>query len=160
MPLAFYSFQNVVGDSAAELDPAAIPTHGQDCTRGKHERTTPDTASWLIVDSNPIPGGLASTDVTAEGFLFDVGGHVIFSHYQFFDGVLREALPQPDDWFERQRTLQYRYALQKPCASYSDSRLFQIFKPLFYPSTNVIGVGVRGVHPKRIGDKHWVSLLL
>ena len=27
-------------------------------------------------------GGLACTDVTPEGFLFDMGGHVIFSHYK------------------------------------------------------------------------------
>ena len=25
--------------------------------------------SWLILDSNQIPGGLASTDVTKEGFV-------------------------------------------------------------------------------------------
>ncbi|KAG9619394.1 hypothetical protein KCU64_g22244, partial [Aureobasidium melanogenum] len=24
--------------------------------------------SWMIVDSNEVPGGLASTDVTPEGF--------------------------------------------------------------------------------------------
>jgi protoporphyrinogen oxidase len=34
---------------------------------------------YLIVDAADAPGGLASTDVTHEGFLFDVGGHVIFS---------------------------------------------------------------------------------
>lgn len=28
-----------------------------------------DTASWMIVDSNETPGGLASTDVTPEGFV-------------------------------------------------------------------------------------------
>ena len=33
-------------------------------------------------------GGLACTDVTPEGFLFDMGGHVIFSHYQYFDELL------------------------------------------------------------------------
>jgi hypothetical protein len=26
--------------------------------------------------------------VTPEGFLFDMGGHVIFSHYQYFDELL------------------------------------------------------------------------
>lgn len=30
---------------------------------------TEDNASWLIVDSNETPGGLASTDVTPEGFV-------------------------------------------------------------------------------------------
>jgi hypothetical protein len=28
-----------------------------------------DGPSWLIVDSNETPGGLASTDVTDEGFV-------------------------------------------------------------------------------------------
>jgi len=62
-----------------------------------------NTKSWLIVDSNEIPGGLASTDVTPEGFLFDVGGHVIFSHYKYFDDCIDEALPKENDWYTHQR---------------------------------------------------------
>jgi protoporphyrinogen oxidase len=62
-----------------------------------------DGPSWMIVDSNEIPGGLASTDVTDEGFLYDVGGHVIFSHYKYFDDCIDEALPNDDDWFTHQR---------------------------------------------------------
>ena len=58
---------------------------------------------FLILDSNPIPGGLASTDETPEGFLFDVGGHVIFSHYSYFDDTISRALPHPDDWYSHQR---------------------------------------------------------
>jgi protoporphyrinogen oxidase len=48
-------------------------------------------------------GGLASTDVTPEGFLYDVGGHVIFSHYKYFDDVIHEALPREEDWYTHQR---------------------------------------------------------
>lgn len=59
--------------------------------------------SWLLVDSSSKPGGLATTDTTAEGFLFDVGGHVIFSHYSYFDDCLDEALPAADDWLTHQR---------------------------------------------------------
>ncbi|KAF2147118.1 uncharacterized protein K452DRAFT_347947 [Aplosporella prunicola CBS 121167] len=62
-----------------------------------------DSASWLIVDSNKTPGGLASTDVTPEGFLYDVGGHVIFSHYKYFDDCIDEALPKESDWYTHQR---------------------------------------------------------
>ncbi|KAK7420779.1 hypothetical protein QQX98_002583 [Neonectria punicea] len=68
-----------------------------------------NSVSWLIVDSNETPGGLASTDTTPEGFLFDVGGHVIFSHYKYFDDVLNEALPKPMDWYEHQRISYVRY---------------------------------------------------
>ena len=39
-------------------------------------------------------GGLACTDVTPEGFLFDMGGHVIFSHYAYFDDLLDAAVRQ------------------------------------------------------------------
>ncbi|BCR86172.1 protoporphyrinogen/coproporphyrinogen oxidase [Aspergillus chevalieri] len=68
-----------------------------------------NSASWLIIDSNEKPGGLASTDVTPEGFLFDVGGHVIFSHYKYFDDCLEEALPRDEDWYEHQRVSYVRY---------------------------------------------------
>ncbi|KAA6414527.1 MAG: UDP-galactopyranose mutase [Lasallia pustulata] len=62
-----------------------------------------DGPSWMIIDSNETPGGLASTDVTPEGFLYDVGGHVIFSHYKYFDDVIDEALPKEEDWYTHQR---------------------------------------------------------
>ncbi|KAK1250486.1 hypothetical protein MKX08_010489 [Trichoderma sp. CBMAI-0020] len=65
--------------------------------------------SWLIVDSSHKAGGLAGTDVTPEGFLYDVGGHVIFSHYKYFDDCLDEALPKDDDWFVHQRISYVRY---------------------------------------------------
>jgi flavin-dependent dehydrogenase len=48
-----------------------------------------DAAAPLQADE---AGGLACTDCTAEGFLFDMGGHVIFSHYQYFDALLDAAV--------------------------------------------------------------------
>ncbi|UPK89957.1 hypothetical protein LCI18_000892 [Fusarium solani-melongenae] len=65
--------------------------------------------SWLIVDSSDKAGGLAGTDVTPEGFLYDVGGHVIFSHYKYFDDCIDEALPKEDDWYTHQRISYVRY---------------------------------------------------
>ncbi|KAK5131574.1 hypothetical protein LTR08_000829 [Meristemomyces frigidus] len=68
-----------------------------------------DGPSWMIIDTTDIPGGLASTDVTPEGFLYDVGGHVIFSHYQYFDDCINEALPNESDWYTHQRISYVRY---------------------------------------------------
>ncbi|KAI9855451.1 MAG: hypothetical protein M1824_006130 [Vezdaea acicularis] len=62
-----------------------------------------DGPSWMLVDSNETPGGLASTDVTPEGFLYDVGGHVIFSHYKYFDDCIDQALPNDEDWYTHER---------------------------------------------------------
>ena len=41
--------------------------------------------------------------------LYDVGGHVIFSHYQYFDDCLDEALPNSEDWYFHQRISYVRY---------------------------------------------------
>jgi hypothetical protein len=40
--------------------------------------------------------------------------------------------------------------------SMGDATLQQMCRPLFYSSTNVIGVDIRGQRPGRIGDKCWV----
>jgi protoporphyrinogen oxidase len=47
-------------------------------------------------------GGLACTAVTPQGFLFDMGGHVIFSHWEFFDQLL-DAAVGADGWNTLQR---------------------------------------------------------
>ena len=54
------------------------------------------STSYLVLDAMDDAGGLASTDTTAEGFLFDRGGHVIFSHYSYFDQALKQALPKDE----------------------------------------------------------------
>ncbi len=38
-----------------------------------------------------------------------------------------------------------------------DKKLIDLSKDLFYSSTHVVGVGVRGERPERIGDKCWVK---
>jgi hypothetical protein len=49
-------------------------------------------------------GGLAMTDVTPEGFLFDMGGHVIFSHYDYFDQIIDAAVGTgPEHWAVHER---------------------------------------------------------
>jgi protoporphyrinogen oxidase len=39
-----------------------------------------------------------------------------------------------------------------------NQELINLSKGLFYSSTHVIGVGIRGERPERIGDKCWVSI--
>ncbi|KAJ4421746.1 hypothetical protein N0V82_003590 [Gnomoniopsis sp. IMI 355080] len=98
-------FANVAGSNVDVLVIGAGPT-GLGAAKRLQQL---NNASWLIVDSNETPGGLASTDVTPEGFLFDVGGHVIFSHYKYFDDCLNEALPKSTDWYTHQRISYVRY---------------------------------------------------
>ena len=43
---------------------------------------------FLILESCSNPGGLASTETDDAGFLWDMGGHVIFSHYKYFHDLL------------------------------------------------------------------------
>ncbi|MEW5306695.1 MAG: hypothetical protein WDW36_009143 [Sanguina aurantia] len=59
---------------------------------------------WLLIDQSPEAGGLACTDITPQGFLFDMGGHVIFSHWDYFDQLIDAAVGTgPEAWNTLQR---------------------------------------------------------
>lgn len=48
-------------------------------------------------------------------------------------------------------------AVDQLAETMGDAKLQKSLKPLYYSSTNVIGVGIRGKRPDRIGDKCWAS---
>ncbi len=41
--------------------------------------------NFLMVDRHPYAGGLAHSFTDADGFTWDIGGHVMFSHYEYYD---------------------------------------------------------------------------
>ena len=53
-----------------------------------------------ILEQEIKPGGLAMSHKDENGFTWDNGGHVVFSHYKYFDYVLDKALSQ---WNQRKR---------------------------------------------------------
>jgi protoporphyrinogen oxidase len=57
--------------------------------------------NWTLVDSAFQAGGLAASIVDPQGFVWDKGGHVIFSHYDYFDQLLDMLLG--DEWVEHMR---------------------------------------------------------
>ncbi|KPI83731.1 UDP-galactopyranose mutase (GLF) [Leptomonas seymouri] len=57
-------------------------------------------ANYHLYDASATPGGLSRTVTDENGFLWDMGGHVIFSHYAYFDDVMNLAL---QDWNTLQR---------------------------------------------------------
>jgi protoporphyrinogen oxidase len=57
---------------------------------------------WQIVEAAPEPGGLATSFLDDKGFTWDIGGHVQFSHYEYFDRAMVEFLGA-DGWLHHQR---------------------------------------------------------
>ena len=63
--------------------------------------------NWMLIDAFAEAGGLACTDITPEGFLYDMGGHVIFSHYRYFDELIEAAVGKGDEhWAVHERVSQ------------------------------------------------------
>jgi protoporphyrinogen oxidase len=58
-------------------------------------------ANWRLVEAADSAGGLASSVLDDAGFTWDLGGHVLFSHWRYFDALMREALG--DAWVEHER---------------------------------------------------------
>ncbi len=56
---------------------------------------------FLVVETTDHPGGLATSYLDEQGFTWDVGGHVVHSHYDYFDAVFKKALGK--DTYQHQR---------------------------------------------------------
>ncbi len=62
---------------------------------------------WLILEREDHAGGLASSVVDPAGFTWDLGGHVVFSHFGEFDALLAEAMG--DDVLDHDRSSYVRF---------------------------------------------------
>ncbi len=58
-------------------------------------------SDWMLLEQAGRLGGLASSEVDSQGFVWDLGGHVLFSHYEYFDKLLDDLLE--GEWIEHQR---------------------------------------------------------
>ncbi|HEY7534335.1 MAG TPA: FAD-dependent oxidoreductase [Thermodesulfobacteriota bacterium] len=57
--------------------------------------------NWKIYEKNTYLGGHASSQTDENGFVWDEGGHVIFSHYSYFDDLIDKLLGK--DYLEHMR---------------------------------------------------------
>jgi len=57
--------------------------------------------NWQIFERNDYVGGLSASFKDDKGFTWDVGGHVLFSHYEYFDLLLDNILGR--DYIEHNR---------------------------------------------------------
>ena len=64
-----------------------------------HEKGHQD---WLLLEAENKFGGLAMSFKDEQGFTWDLGGHVQFSHYDTFDRYMDQALGK-DGWYTHQR---------------------------------------------------------
>lgn len=48
--------------------------------------------NFKIFDRNPYIGGLAHSFVDPQGFTWDIGGHVMFSHYTYYDQCFEKLM--------------------------------------------------------------------
>ena len=53
--------------------------------------------NWTLYEKHDYVGGHASSHVDAHGFVWDEGGHVIFSHYPYFDKLIDDMLGQAEN---------------------------------------------------------------
>jgi protoporphyrinogen oxidase len=63
---------------------------------------------WTIYERAPHVGGLASSHTDAAGFTYDIGGHVMFSHYEYFDRLVDRLLGEDHTTLMRESWIRMR----------------------------------------------------
>src|SRR3712207_3004860 len=77
---------------------------GLGCAR---ELTKLGHENWQVFERSNRPGGLAASVVDPQGFTWDHGGHVVFSHYGEFDKLLEDVMG--DDVYAHDRSSYIRF---------------------------------------------------
>ena len=73
---------------------------GRELTRLGHD-------NWKLFEKADHAGGHASSVVDPQGFTWDLGGHVVFSHYGEFDKILEEEMGE--DVYHHERSSYIRF---------------------------------------------------
>ncbi|HEX8343466.1 MAG TPA: FAD-dependent oxidoreductase, partial [Actinoplanes sp.] len=47
---------------------------------------------WVILEASDRVGGLATSFTDDDGFTWDIGGHVMFSHYPYYDALVERLM--------------------------------------------------------------------
>jgi UDP-galactopyranose mutase len=47
---------------------------------------------WVLLEANDYVGGLATSFTDDKGFTYDIGGHVMFSHYPYYDDLVDKLM--------------------------------------------------------------------
>lgn len=58
---------------------------------------------WCLYEMSDRFGGLSTSFKDNEGFWWDIGGHVLFSHYRYFDRVMDSVLGESERWLNHER---------------------------------------------------------
>ena len=58
--------------------------------------------NWTLYEKSNYLGGHSSSHVDSHGFVWDEGGHVIFSHYRYFDKLIDAMLGQEENQLVRE----------------------------------------------------------
>jgi protoporphyrinogen oxidase len=58
---------------------------------------------WILAEKSDTWGGLSASFRDEEGFWWDLGGHVLFSHYAYFDRVMDAVLGAESGWLFHRR---------------------------------------------------------
>src|SRR3954451_15812652 len=86
-----------------ELDQARIAIIGAGPTGlgAAHRLRELGISNFTVFEKESHAGGLASSFVDPAGFTWDIGGHVQFSHYPYFDELMDKLLG--NEWLHHER---------------------------------------------------------
>ena len=58
--------------------------------------------NFTVLEASDHVGGLASSETSPNGFTYDIGGHVLFSHYEYFDQLFDKLLGDESQLLRRE----------------------------------------------------------
>src|ERR1017187_7057538 len=111
---------------------------------------------YQVLEAAAHPGGLASSTVDAHGFTWDMGGHVQFSHYRYYDDVLDRALGDAWLWHERESWVWMRHRFIPYPFQYNVHRLDPAERDLAVRGLETAAAAAGGMTERPRNFREWI----
>jgi protoporphyrinogen oxidase len=134
--------------------PVAILGAGLTGLGAAYRLTEAGRSEFEVYEQHGYVGGHAASFRTPEGFTFDEGGHVLFSHYPYFDEVVSRVLGGGLLKYQRESWIRIadgwvRYPYQE--------HLFQLPRDLAYESVSGLIAAASNGHTRPANFKEWIE---
>jgi protoporphyrinogen oxidase len=73
-----------------------------------HRLTELGRRDWVLLETSGRVGGLARSETDGHGFTYDIGGHVLFSHYRYYSELVDALLAGEYTWIRRNAAIWMR----------------------------------------------------
>jgi protoporphyrinogen oxidase len=117
---------------------------------------------WVVLEASDRVGGLATSFTDDDGFTWDIGGHVMFSHYEYYDRLVDRLMGEEYSTLNREAWVWMEdrfipYPFQNNIGGLDPSTVLECLAGAVEASTAAAVAGATGTERRPANFAEWIQ---